>query len=60
MLRQGLVVETNPAEILEAIDAQAKLERSQSEAGEAAAAVQNRLDALAGSVGALQNRLSNM
>lgn len=53
-------METNPAEILEAIDAQAKLERSQSEAGEAAAAVQNRLDALAGSVGALQNRLSNM
>lgn len=60
MIVGGLVVETNPSEILEAIDAQGKLERSQSEAGEAAAAVQNRLDALAGSLGALQNRVSNM
>ena len=50
MIVGGLVVETNPSEILEAIDAQTRLERQQSEVGQAAAAAQQRLDALAGTI----------
>ena len=50
MIVGGLVVETNPSEILEAIDAQTRLERQQSDVGQAAAAAQQRLDALAGTI----------
>jgi len=50
MIVGGLVVETNPAEILEAIDAQARIERQQSDVGQAAAAAQQRLDAIAGTI----------
>ena len=50
MIVGGLVVETNPSEILAEIEAQARLERQQSDVGQAAAAAQQRLDALAGTI----------
>ena len=50
MIVGGLVVETNPNEVLETIEAQTRLERQQSEVGQAAAAAQQRLDALAGTI----------
>ena len=50
MIVGGLVVETNPSEILEAIEAQARIERQQSDVGQAAAAAQQSIDRLAGSV----------
>ena len=57
---QGLVAETNPSMILEAVEEQGRLERAQSESGEAAAAVQHRLDSLAGSISSLQSRVAKM
>ena len=50
MIVGGLVVETNPSEILEVIDAHTRIEHQQSEVGQAAAAAQQRLDALAGTI----------
>jgi AP-3 complex subunit sigma len=53
MIVGGLVVETNPNEILDAVEAQARFEREQSELGTAAAAAQQKIDALAGAVKSL-------
>lgn len=53
MIVGGLVAETSPSAIIEAIEAQAKLERSQSDLGSAAAVAQQKLDALAGTISAL-------
>ena len=50
MIVGGLVAETNPSTILEAVESHARLERQQSEVGQAAAAAQQRLDALAGTI----------
>jgi len=53
MIVGGLVVETNPAQILEVIEAQSKLMHQQSDLGTAAAAAQSRLDALTGRLNSL-------
>ena len=50
MVVGGLVVETSPNEIMELIEAQSRLERQQSEVGQAAAVAQQKLDALAGTI----------
>ena len=50
MVVGGLVVETSPNEIMENIEAQARLERQQSEVGQAAAVAQQKLDAIAGTI----------
>ena len=50
MIVGGLVVETNPSEILEAVEMQTRLERQQSDVGQAAAKAQQKLDALAGTI----------
>lgn len=57
MIVGGLVAETNPSEILAVIEEQQKIVRSESELGTAAAAAQQRLDQLAGSLSALQGRV---
>ena len=60
MIVGGLVAETNPSQILEDIDAQTRLERAQSDAGVAAAAVQQKIDALSNNLGSLQNRVQGL
>ena len=43
MIVGGLVVETNPQEVLDALEAQTRIERQQSELGAAASAAQQKL-----------------
>ena len=50
MIVGGLVVETNPAAILEQLDAQLLIERQQSELGAAAIKAQQKLDQLGGAL----------
>lgn len=54
MIVGGLVVETNSAEILQAVEEQARLQRQQSDMGQAAAAAQSKLDQLTSAVNSLQ------
>ena len=60
MIVGGLVAETDPSQILADIDAQTRLERAQSDAGVAAAAVQQKIDALSNNLGSLQNRVQGL
>ena len=50
MIVGGLVVETNPSEILEQLDAQLAIEHRQSASGQAAIKAQQQLDALGGAL----------